>query len=689
MARKNKARSARVVAGASGDTASVPAMAASWVLLLAALVTPLLTDSPGWFGLSRPFFRSGLYIFQAYAAQALVMGSLACFAVTMWRGKSAVRWDPALGLVLGLLGWTVVTTVLSPSPASAMLGFVDNSQGLLSRIVTTAALLLTVELVNRTDRIRTAARVIGLVGSVAAIVGLLQVAGVNPLGAQAVWGSGRSFGTLGNPDMFGGFIMFALFASLGVALSEKSAPWRVAMGTAAAACAASAVTSYSRAAWIGLIVGALAFAFLVWRSRARFDRRLLTAVVLVVLVVGAAAALRPAAPGAATDVSSRLTSMVSTSDPNTSARLEMWATALRAIVRRPIQGYGPDTMVLASEPVRSARWTKIVGPDQIIDSAHNVPIQTMSDLGVPGFLLWVAMLAAVAIVSFRTITRGSESAGPVQVVLAGLWAACAAHLADSLFTPSSVAGTLCLFCVLGLLLAPSAKRRSLGGARSRCAMAASLVALAVVGACVAVVFLAADLQASVSRSASVPLARRIEAGAEAVRLNPLSADYADIYSSALAHKVQALGETGTDPAGTRATFAAALAEAQRALTIQPTDQRRRSFLARILVAASRSIDRSLSGRALEEAAAATRMSPNDLQTRYFYATALDPARARPVFESIIRERPDYALAAIGLSTLDVKAGDKDAARNVLRAALAASKDPIGRTNLERALAALP
>ncbi len=640
-------------------------MGASWMLLLVALFTPVLADNPGWFGLSHPLLRSGPYLLHAYVSQMLIMGALGCFAVALWNRETPLRWHPALGLVLGLLGWTVVATLLSPSPASALLGFPSNSQGLLSRIVATAVLLLTVGLADRSTRIRTAARVLSLIGGAVSVASFLQIVGVSPLGLSAPLRWGRSFGTLTNPDMFGGFVMIVLFTSLGVALSETTRPWRIAMGTSAALCAIAGFSTYSRAAWIGMVVGAVAFALLTWKSKVGIHRQLALSIIVVGLVITAAVAARPADPGGATDIPHRLTSAVSTTDADSAARLEVWTTTLRAIARRPVQGYGPDTMVLATGPVRIAKTSIIGNPAVVMESAHNLPLQTTSELGMPGFMLWAAMLAVIAVSSYRTITTGPPGAGSCRIVLAGLWAACAAYLADSLFTPSSVVGTLFLFCVLGLLISPSATAQVLHSPSGRRWSAGLLTLVAATGIATAVPFLAADVYAASAVVTDAIGSDRISAGALAVALNPLNADYAFVNSSVLISEA----DSPSDPVRTRALFAAALSEAQRSVAIEPTNSRRRSFLADVMFVGARRVDKNLYDDALAEFGRAVMMSPGDLQTRYLYAQAVGPARARPLLEGILQLRPGSAEAATRLAALYAKSGDKEAAKRVLRDAL--------------------
>ncbi len=654
---------------------------------MAALATALLSDSPRWFGLTRRLFYSGPYLLQAYAAQILVMCALACFAAALWGRRSPLRWHPVLALVLGLLAWTCLTTALSPSPASAVLGYSMNSQGLLSRIVATAALMLAASLVDGTSRIRISVRAIGLVGGISAAIGLLQVLGFDVLGSLSGWGWGRSYGTLGNPDMFGGFIMIPIFASVGAAMSEKAPVWRAAMWVSAALCAAAAVTSYSRAAWLGIAVGSVVLALLTARSHLRVDRRLVLAGAIFVLAVGLLIALRPATPGGAIDVPSRLATAVSPTDPDSAMRLEIWASATRAVVRRPIRGYGPDTMVIATSPVLSRHFASIADPGTVMESAHSLPLQVLSDLGVPGFLLWATLLVAVAVMSFRTTTSGPERSTNMRFVLAGLWTGCAAYLADSLFTPSSPAGTLCFFYVLGLLLAPSLTGHMLAARRPRRAIAGIGVTVAAAGVVLAFVFLVADMRAGVARDQTLAGSFRDSAAASAVALNPLSVDYAVVYGSTLVGDAERLSEQKADPALVRQRFEAALSQASRTVALEPTNQRRRTFLADVLLVGSRHVDPALRAQALSEFMLAAEMSPNDLQTRYVYAQALEPVRARPVLEAILRLRPGSGTVATALARLHLLEGNIAAARQVMGAALAASPSVKDRKVLEGELAA--
>ncbi len=694
MARAKKARTRLDTSTSSPAHGSAPRfLDISRIFLLVALViAPLVADDWRFLHLPRAMFEAGSQLGQAFVGQAFVMVAVALAACALALGARAVRWHPAMRWVVGLLGWSVVATATAPRPFGAFIGYPPNSQGLLAHFVYFFAFVLTVSLTDSALRIRWMMRVLALVGGGVSIVGLLQTVGFDPLGGSTPWGVSRSYGTLGNPDMMGGFLVFVLFVAIGVALTEDSARWRIPAWASAALCAAATVTTYSRAAWLGVLVGFAVLAILAQRLRLPVDRRIILSVMAIMLVAAVAVSLRPTTRGGATDVGNRLTSAVSVTDPNSAARLEVWSLLLEAAAQRPITGYGPESITLMTEPIRSVGSTSTAAPDIVWGAAHNIPLQMLSDLGIPGLLLWLGVFASVAVTSMRRLSGWGDRAPGARVALALVWCGVAAYLADSLFTPSSFVATLYVWCALGLLVAPSAATVTAGSPTTWRALAVGIMAFALAGAIFAVRFLAADVQASLGYDKRLTPARRVVAGDAAVALNPLSSRYAVIDASALGDRTDELANAGAPRAEIAAVFDRALVEAQRAVQLDAGGAHARTFLANVLLVGANRVDEGFRPRALAEAEAAARQAPTDTATLYTYAVVLrsvDPGRARAELRRILKARPGYVQAAIELSQIEIEAKDFGAARLVLSKAAAAAEDSAGRAELEQALSYIP
>ena len=105
-------------------------------------------------------------------------------------------------------------------------------------------------------------------GVVVAAYGVLQ-----SLGRDIVqWGklpfeANRAFSTYGNPDLLGGFLMFSVFISIGLALSEERLSWRAVYWTGFLLNMWCLVVAFTRSAWVGSVVGLFFLVLLAVRQK--------------------------------------------------------------------------------------------------------------------------------------------------------------------------------------------------------------------------------------------------------------------------------------------------------------------------------------------------------------------------------------------------------------------------------------
>ena len=132
-------------------------------------------------------------------------------------------------------------------------------------------------------------------------------------------------------------------------------------------------------------------------------------------------------------------------DPSGSAQ-ERWSdlfAALTFIARNPIIGAGVGVDILALNEERGAKWKQV----------HNVYLQYGVDLGLPGVVLFVLLLAG-AIVSNARLERQAPSdarAGPTAVRAAALRISLVGFAVAALFYPVSYQPYF--FYLLGLSVA--------------------------------------------------------------------------------------------------------------------------------------------------------------------------------------------------------------------------------------------
>jgi len=157
------------------------------------------------------------------------------------------------------------------------------------------------------------------------------------------------------------------------------------------------ILTQSRGGWVGLAVGMLLlFAWMYRRGRW---------VSLAVFLVGSGIVLwlGPKKVGDAVMAGIGSTSSIA---PSIEGRLEVWNRAIYGITDFPFTGMGMNTF---RKVVHVLYPLFLISPDVDVASCHNQLLQTALDLGIPGLVAYVALLAAAITMGIRIWQRGEES----------------------------------------------------------------------------------------------------------------------------------------------------------------------------------------------------------------------------------------------------------------------------------------
>ncbi|MBW3624945.1 MAG: O-antigen ligase family protein, partial [Armatimonadetes bacterium] len=195
----------------------------------------------------------------------------------------------------------------------------------------------------------------------------------------------RVFATFMNPNLLANYLLTALFLGLsGVLVSRR--PWLLAVGAGTLLCAVALDLTGSR----GAVVYSLPLAFLLWATLSHFARatdpallraqRLRMALILLVGFTLGAYFLKPTA----VRVVNASTNAASGEANSTQFRLLTWKGTLRMIQDRPVFGWGPGTWEVTYPRYAEAGYAK---------AAHNSYLQIAAEMGIPGLILWLGVLA--------------------------------------------------------------------------------------------------------------------------------------------------------------------------------------------------------------------------------------------------------------------------------------------------------
>ncbi len=223
----------------------------------------------------------------------------------------------------------------------------------------------------------------------------------------------RAYGLTPHPNILGGYLAMCLLFCLGTHPGRlRGLYWPGLL-----AGAAGLFASFSRAAWLGTLLG---LAYMAWRLRwgHALDRRsargrwlVIALAALIVLGGGLVVRYRELLLARLVRLDNPLESR------SLAERAEDAALAWGLIRAVPFTGTGPGYYT-------AALWAGVRGPrPPDFRTVHSVPMLAAAELGLPGAILWLWLVCAPPMTLYLRSRRVSVS--PMQAGLAGAWV-CAA-----------------------------------------------------------------------------------------------------------------------------------------------------------------------------------------------------------------------------------------------------------------------
>jgi O-antigen ligase len=334
------------------------------------------------------------------------------------------RW-PRTPVDLPALGWFVALVLAATFALDRQASFARVGKGLMPLIVALAALHAR----ERRTGERALAAYLAASGIVAAIgLGLWVTHGASF--------DSRARGLSGHYMTFAGQLLLEVPVALGVALLAKSPRWRWGAGAVAAVGLVALGATFTRSAWIGLLVagGVLLFG---------------TAPVGLAALLVVAVAVYFFTPGT---YGERLRSVFDPANKWNAQRVFMWDAGLRMFRDHPWTGVGLQDLHAIYDQYRSPESTERAG------HLHNVFVQiaaTMGLVGLAAFVWLFGTLVSAAALGLRPLLRGRGLAAGLKL---GVVAALAGFLVAGFFEWNFGDEELLypLFMLVGLAWAASA-----------------------------------------------------------------------------------------------------------------------------------------------------------------------------------------------------------------------------------------
>ena len=242
---------------------------------------------------------------------------------------------------------------------------------------------------------------------------------------------------------------------------------RLTFATLAMVFAAALFLSYSRAAWISLLLSLIAW--IVFRLRP-------SKVFMAILILGAVFFLslnlnkisefaeRNRAVSSKTDLKEHVMSLTNISnDASNAERLNRWYTAIEMTKARPLTGFGPGTYQFKYGSFQDAYYmTRISTFDGDKGNAHSEYLNLLAESGIPGLLILILLIAGAVIYGRSALNyySGSTEGVVVLIALLGL-ASYYVHGFVNCFIDSDKAAPLVYSCLAIIALMSSQRKKDI------------------------------------------------------------------------------------------------------------------------------------------------------------------------------------------------------------------------------------
>jgi O-antigen ligase/Tfp pilus assembly protein PilF len=420
-----------------------------WVSLVLLALVPLVFSTAVRRTFTLPKFAVLL------VGSALLAGLLGWLSVA--RGGSPWRAIRSLhvGLVCLYVGAMAISTLFGVAPRVALFGSYENLMGLMTRVSFLICFLsLIIGVGEMRARLQQTLWVMTITGLLVALYGFAQFFGRDPFLSASLYTFGSSagrilrvLGTLGHADYLGNFLLYTTPVSAAQAIASRGrARWLALI--AALLSITVIIFSGTRGAMAGLVFGGLVFVLItlwrrkpnpVWRNRRMWWRAAAATLIIIAGIV--LIATNPASR----NIAGRARAVLAEGTSGAGRTLQ-WRDSLPMLQAYVIVGCGPEGFRRAFLPYKSKELAQLA-PQANSESPHNACLDAAISFGLPGAILYVAVLASALALLVRARRDADRE---MKITFTGLLAALAAVATHNLFIFDQIPTGLYFFALAGL-----------------------------------------------------------------------------------------------------------------------------------------------------------------------------------------------------------------------------------------------
>lgn len=291
-----------------------------------------------------------------------------------------------------LLGLSVIV-IFSDFIKNSFWGSYERQLGLYSYLFFFLFFLLLIVEVRKKEQINRILMTISLSAFLVCIYGLIQVAGLDPLG----WSEStkeRIFSTLGQPNFLASYLLLVLPISGYLFWEFKNKFLKIFFGLIFLMQLFCIIFTYSRAAEIGLIAGSVLFlGYYIFRNGRNSIIFTIKKRTYFFIITGVIIFLGLLWTSFSTDQKTRIKWTFDISQGSTASRANFWGASLKAWPKKPFFGYGLENQSEALAGYYDKDWAIFNNVNAITDRAHNIILDNLLAGGILGLIIFLLLNA--------------------------------------------------------------------------------------------------------------------------------------------------------------------------------------------------------------------------------------------------------------------------------------------------------
>jgi hypothetical protein len=380
--------------------------------------------------------------------------------------KTRFRLRVADWAVIAFLIFNAIAYALSVDRATSLLGEPQQQLGIATMFAFAGAYAVARISVRTILRLSVLIGAAAVTGTIVALYGIVQIAGVDPIWSDLP--QGRVFSSIGQANWLAGYLVITVPLTIALITTTADRIQRT-LGAGAALLQVAVLTAtLSRSGYLGLLAAAAIAGLIAWRKGTRAPRnprRLLAGTAMAILLVGGLmVGLSRSTPVVApTELVERAGSALDIGGFDAGRYLALWQVGVAIAAEHPLAGTGQDTYAIVFPKYRDAVLDPFYAQhfsEFRPESPHNAYIALAAGMGIPALVAYLlAVGGAIVVIAPHAGFSGRES-----VLITGLLVAVGAHLVTDWFVTIDLASSWLFWVLIGSGLALVDQEAHRGGA---------------------------------------------------------------------------------------------------------------------------------------------------------------------------------------------------------------------------------